>query len=156
MNKAARMPRFMSTLWDKLSADQQRFVRFGIVGASGVIVNFAFMALGLVMFAGLETSVRDLLASALGTVVSVVTNFFLNDAWTWGDRKKGVGRRDAAMRFGAFAVGQGIGVALQIGIAAFFRSTLEWNAFLAQAIGIGVGTIVNYIINNRLVFKDRQ
>ncbi|MCC6621880.1 MAG: GtrA family protein [Deltaproteobacteria bacterium] len=156
MNKVARLPRFITSVWERLSADQQRFVRFGVVGASGVVVNFAFMALGLLIFGGLEPGVRDLCASALGTVVSVGTNFILNDAWTWGDRKKGVGRRDTAMRFGAFAVGQGMGVALQIGIAAFFRSTLEWNAFLAQAIGIGVGTIVNYIINNRLVFKDKQ
>jgi len=118
-------------------------------------VNFAFMALGLWMFGGLEESVRELCASALGTIVSVGTNFLLNDAWTWGDRKKGVGRKDTALRFGAFAVGQGIGVALQIGIAAFFRVSLDWNAYLAQAIGIGVGTIVNYFINNRLVFKDK-
>jgi len=156
VNKAARLPRFISSVWERLSSDQQRFVRFGVVGASGVAVNFAFMALGLVLFGGLEANVRDFAASALGTVVSVLTNFVLNDAWTWGDRKKGVGRRDTALRFGAFAVGQGLGVALQIGVATLFRSSLDWNAFLAQAIGIGVGTIVNYIINNRLVFKDKQ
>lgn len=147
--------RLVTTLWDKLSPERQRFVRFGVVGASGVLVNFAFMALGMVIFASLEDSLRAFLAAALGTVVSVVTNFFLNDMWTWGDRQKGQGKRQAALRFSAYAVGAGIGIALQIGIATLFRHTLGWNAYLAQAIGIGVGMVVNYVINNRLVFKDK-
>ncbi|MFO0746337.1 MAG: GtrA family protein [Myxococcota bacterium] len=147
--------RLVSSLWDKLSPERQRFVRFAVVGASGVLVNFAFMALGMAIFSALDDHLRNFVAAALGTVVSVVTNFFLNDAWTWGDRQKGVGKRQAAIRFSAYAVGAGIGIALQIGIATIFRQTLGWNAYLAQAIGIGVGMVVNYIINNRLVFKDK-
>jgi putative flippase GtrA len=147
----------VASLWDKLSPERQRFVRFAVVGVSGVFVNFAFMALGMALFGamGLEESLRKFLASALGTVVSVATNFVLNDLWTWGDRQKGSGRKETAMRFGAYAVGAGIGIALQIGIATLFRQSFGWNAYLAQAIGIGAGMAVNYVINNRLVFKDK-
>jgi len=146
----------MQAVWEKLSPGQQRFVRFGFVGASGAMVNFAFMALGLWLFSGLGEHPRELAASALGTTISVVTNFFLNDIWTWGDRPKDAGRRATAKRFSAYAVGAALGLGLQIGIAAAIRLGLDWNAYLAQAIGIGFGTIVNYVINNRVVFKDKH
>jgi dolichol-phosphate mannosyltransferase len=151
-----RLPRIVQSVWDKLSPGQQRFVRFGFVGATGAIVNFAFMALGMWLFSGFTEEPRELAASILGVAVSVVTNFILNDAGTWGDRAKDAGRRATAKRFSAYAVGAALGLGLQVGIAATIRLTLDWNPYIAQAIGIGFGTIVNYVINNRVVFKDKH
>jgi dolichol-phosphate mannosyltransferase len=145
----------ISTLWSKLSPDKQRFLRFGVVGASGVVVNFAFLTLGLWLFSGLDGGAREAVASALGIAVSIVSNFLLNDVWTWGDRKKGARKRDYAFRFSSYAIGAGIAAAIQFGVAAFFRSVFGAHVYLAQAAGIAVGTFVNYVINNRVVFKDK-
>ncbi|HRE90248.1 MAG TPA: GtrA family protein [Myxococcota bacterium] len=145
----------LAALWDRLPPERQRFLRFALVGASGVLVNFAFLTLGLWLFAALEPSGRDAAASALGIAVSILTNFLLNDVWTWGDRKKGPRKRDYAWRFSTYAIGAGIAAAIQFGVAALFRSAFGAHVYLAQAAGIAVGTIVNYVISNRVVFKDK-
>ena len=145
----------LGLLWERQPEGRQRFLRFAVVGASGVLVNFAFLSIGLWLFSGWSDSARDAAASALGIAVSIFTNFLLNDVWTWGDRKKGTRKRDVAWRFSTYAVGAGIAAALQFGIAALFRSAFGAHVYLAQAAGIAVGTVVNYIISNKLVFKDK-
>lgn len=145
----------LRTIRDRLSPNQQRFVRFGIVGATGVAVNLAFMALGLYLFSALEPSLREGLASALGIAVSVLSNFLLNDAWTWGDRDKGVRKRDWVFRFSAYCVGAGIGAGIQFGTFLLLRNGLDLHVYLSQGIGILLGTASNFIINNRVVFKDK-
>ncbi len=142
-------------LWERQPPERQRFLRFAVVGASGVLVNFAFVALGMWVFADLGQTAREAVASGLGIGMSIITNFLLNDVWTWGDRKKGTRKRDAAVRFSTYAVGAGIAAALQFGIAALFRSAFGAHVFLAQAAGIAVGTVVNYFISNHVVFKDK-
>jgi putative flippase GtrA len=51
------------------------------VGLSGVLVNLVFLAL----FADL-LRIQTNLASALAIEISIVTNFFLNELWTFRDR----------------------------------------------------------------------
>ena len=68
-----------------------RLFRFGVVGFSGVFVNLA-VSEALFRWALLELQPetwRLAVANALGVVVSIFTNFILNDRWTWGDRSKG-------------------------------------------------------------------
>jgi len=146
----------LALLWERQPAERQRFLRFAVVGASGVLINFAFLTLGLWAFASLGPASCEAAASALGILVSIFTNFLLNDVWTWGDRKKGTRKRDVAWRFSTYAVGAGIAAALQFGIAALFRSALGAHVYLAQAAGIAVGTVVNYLISNLVVFKDKS
>ncbi len=131
-------------------------MRFALVGASGVFVNFAFLTLGLAIFSMLGPSEKEAAASALGIGASILSNFFLNDIWTWGDRKKGLRKRDVALRLSTYALGAGIAAALQFGIAALCRASFGAHVYLAQAAGIAVGTLVNYVINNRVVFKDKS
>lgn len=139
----------------QLTPERRRFLRFAIVGASGVVVNLAFVALGLWLFAGVAEETRDHLASALGIAVSVLTNFALNDAWTWGDRKKGKRRRDFAARMGAYYLAAGVAAGLQYGVAALLRAGLDANIYLAQLAGIALATAVQYFFNNVFVFRDQ-
>lgn len=57
------------------------FLKFAIVGASGVVVNLAALAL----FSAL--GMRSSFASALAIQVSILTNFVINDRWTFADRR---------------------------------------------------------------------
>jgi dolichol-phosphate mannosyltransferase len=148
----ARMTLFL----ERLGQERQRFLRFAVVGASGVLVNFAFLALGLWFFSGLAGGPRETIASALGIVMSVLSNFLLNDAWTWGDRKKGTRKRDVAYRLSTYVIGAAIAAGLQFGIAALLRASFDAHVYLAQAAGIAVGTVVNYLISNHVVFKDKK
>lgn len=64
-----------------------RFVRFGLVGGSGVVVNLGLYAvLTRVMGLGDELPGRYL-AYAFSVELSILTNFVLNDVWTFADRR---------------------------------------------------------------------
>ena len=147
---------WIRTLWDRVPPDRQRFLRFAVVGVSGIAVNLGFMALGRVIFSGLGAAPSEFAASGLGIVVSIFTNFILNDLWTWGDREKGTRRRDIAARLLAYYVGAGIAAGLQFGTFGVLYGALGVNPYAAQLAGIALGMIVNYVINNRVVFRDKK
>lgn len=69
------------------------FLKFAIVGASGVVVNLA--ALALFSALGMRSSV----ASALAIQVSIGTNFVINDRWTFADRRAEHRWYNRALRF---------------------------------------------------------
>jgi len=62
----------------------RRFIQFGLVGLSGVGVNFGTFWL-LTRVAGLG----DLVAVILGWATATLSNFILNDIWTFRDRRAG-------------------------------------------------------------------
>lgn len=150
------MTRLRALLRRHLDPEQRRFVKFCLVGASGVVVNMAFLALGLALFAGLEKVPREALASALGIVVSVFGNFLLNDLWTWGDREKGTRRRDRLSRVGLYYVASAAAIAIQFGVAQALALAFGVVIYVAQAAGILLGTAVNFLLNNRITFRDRS
>lgn len=73
----------------------REFVKFGLVGASGVLVNLAVFNLTLVGWEAVHGHSRleaKYLANALGFLVSVLTNYALNRRWTF--RSSGAVRRE--------------------------------------------------------------
>ncbi len=59
-----------------------RLIKFSVVGASGVAVNMGLLY-ALTRFMG----IHYILSSILAIEVSILTNFILNDIWTWRDRR---------------------------------------------------------------------
>lgn len=139
-----------------LTPERKRFVKFGIVGVGGVAVNLLFVWIGEQIFAGLDKSATNAAASALGIVVSIFTNFLLNDAWTWGDRPKGGRKRDFLGRMAAYFAASAIAAGLQYGCAMALNQGLAWNLYLAQLIGIAIGMVINFVLNNVYTFRDRS
>ena len=145
----------MDWLRQRLTPEQRRFVKFCVVGASGVIVNLLFLELALYLLPqGMELNLRNGVASAVGILISVFTNFLINDIWTWGDRDKGTRKRDFVGRVAMYYVASAAAVALQWGVAMATSAWLDWDIRLGQLAGIALGTIVNYVINNVWTFKD--
>lgn len=148
-----------------LTKEQRRFVKFALVGGSGVLVN-----LGVVWLVGLlvvaEGPRIDRIAILSGILVSIFTNFLINDAWTWGDRQKN-GVAHWFQRCAFFYVTNGLAAGLQFAVSI---SVLPWLAFdvaplgidpaairapLASLIGIAIATPLNYMVNNLLTFRER-
>lgn len=80
-----------------------RFLKFCTVGASGVLVNLGFFYL----FADvLRLYVH--LASACAIEISILSNFAVNEMWTFRDRRKSSGARlPRALRFHAVSLAGG-------------------------------------------------
>jgi dolichol-phosphate mannosyltransferase len=123
-----------------------RFVKFGIVGASGVVVNMG----GLYVFkefAGIPYFIASLIAIEL----SIVSNFTVNLLWTWRDRS---GQGSVWTKLFRYHVGAGATAFLGnylilIGLTELFGM----HYMISNLIGIAVGTLANYIINDLWTFR---
>lgn len=126
-----------------------RVLKFGVVGLSGIVVNMGGLYL-LTDFAGIPYFVASLIAIEL----SIVSNFWLNHLWTWKDRSDG-GRIWAKVV--RYHVGAGLTAILGnylilIGLTEFFHI----NYLISNLVGIGVGTVSNFIVNDLWTFKTRS
>ena len=136
--------------------ERVRFIRFCVVGGSGVVVNLIIFSLSMKWLLSNLVDTEDtrfLISNATGFVSSVCTNFLLNDFWTWGDREKR-GHRHFMARLSKFYLVSSIAGVVQIGVAFYVKSHLNIFDHGAVIIGIGVATVINYIANNLWTFKE--
>ncbi|MCP5372683.1 MAG: glycosyltransferase family 2 protein [Hyphomicrobiales bacterium] len=113
-----------------------RFLMFGLVGGSGVVVHFLVLWLAH-RVAGLDFA----LSQTLATFVAMTSNFFLNNTLTYRDRRlKGWAQVRGLVTFYFVC---GLGVVANVGVANFVfeRDYLWWVAGGAGAI---VGAVWNY------------
>lgn len=160
----------LSFLRSHMTKDQRRFVKFVVVGASGVPVNLGTVAVATHALAGtLEPGHRDTVAYLAGIVVSIFTNFLLNNAWTWGDRTA----RDPGgflRRLVQFYVVSSVAAAVQfltaVGLSALMRGTDTFTVALhgefrlyhalAPLAGILLGLGINFAANHLWTFRRRR
>ncbi len=156
----------LSTTGNWLRANRGRLLKFASVGLSGVVVNLAIFLLAFhVVFAPLLSGdLQFIVANGTGFVVSVFTNFLLNDWWTWGDRKKGGIRQWFHRIIKYYITASGAG-AVQI-LTAWISLTVLWAplqfaAFgfelapsLGVLTGIGCGMAINFTVSHLWAFRD--
>lgn len=121
-----------------------RFLRFALVGASGVLVN------AILLFALVERAAWPvLLASLFSIEVSTISNWSLNRTWTWRDRREPGGLLASLGRYHAVAVG---GMVLQWSVLGLLVHFTGVHYLLASLAGVAVGTMWNFLGNDRLAF----
>jgi putative flippase GtrA len=125
-----------------------RLARFTLVGLSGVIVNLAALDL---LAGGL--GIPEVVASAMAIETSIVTNFLLNDAFTFRDRRA-LGAEPLLRRLWRYHAVSLAGGVVQLGTFALVAVALERTLgrdelgplrTVAQGAGIGVAFAVNYL-----------
>ena len=132
-----------------------KFMRFGVVGASGVLVNLSVFS-AVRALTKLSDSMQGILgftiAEVAGIAVSVATNFILNDRWTWA-RERSAMKVNTWRRFGRFCTVAAIAGGVNLACAITVRSN-EWGAeIVAVLAGIAAATAVNFILNDRWTFE---
>jgi dolichol-phosphate mannosyltransferase len=120
-----------------------QLLQFGLVGASGYLINIGAFAL-LVKGAG----IHHILAAVLSFCLAVTNNFLLNRTWTFRDARGGHAGFQAA-RFLAVSVG-GLGVNLLVlyGLADVANAPVV----ASQAIAVAVAMPFNFIGNKLWTF----
>lgn len=154
---------YLGQLWNLSSVSRYmsvRFIKFALVGTTGTIVNLcAFLSFSLML------GLRDWRISGLASLFANLTNYILNNAWTFGDRgHRGwfllrgyaaylgfslIGMSASTLTFGAFG----------FGYHAYLHTAprTEESYILAlgfQLIAILVGTVFNYELNKRFTWRD--
>jgi dolichol-phosphate mannosyltransferase len=123
----------------------RRFARFGVVGISGVLVNTAVLWF-LVSLLGMH----HLLAAAISSEVSILTNFVLNDHWTFGDHTAEISYLRRGAHYNAVAL---CGMVLSLGVLAVLVDVFGLYYLLANLIAIGASTVSNYLLNARFTWS---
>lgn len=127
-----------------------RFLKFGVVGASGVIVNY-----GVYVPATRWFGVRNGPAYAAALLVSIFTNFLLNELWTFHDRRSG-GRIEMARRMGQFYVVSLAGAVINWGVFWVCFRLLGVPDLLAILVGIALATGWNFGLNLVWTWRRRD
>jgi dolichol-phosphate mannosyltransferase len=129
------------------AAHGRRLVLFGAVGMSGVAVNTAALW-AMVSFLGMH----HLLAALISSEISILTNFALNDRFTFKDRGAGISYRRRAAHYNAVALS---GMVLSLSVLAALTLGCGMYYLAANLLAMGVSTVSNYALNMRFTWALR-
>jgi dolichol-phosphate mannosyltransferase len=124
----------------------EEFIKFAIVGGSGVLVN-----MGLFFILTRWIHIRIEWASPVAIEISILSNFLLNNIWTFR-------KRDTEIRFMyrmiRYHLVTGLaGLVNYLTLLALVRLA-GLHDMLANLIGIVIGMFINYFLNSRWTWKE--
>ena len=139
---------FFYNVWWLRLATHRTFIKFAATGLVGVIINLgSFQIL-------LDFGVHKLLASPLAIELSIISNFLLNNYWTFAERALVGRKRIRGLKFNLVSL-----LALGLSYGTFIvLSTLlpEARPVLLQGCGILPAAFLNYFLNSYWTFREAQ
>jgi dolichol-phosphate mannosyltransferase len=122
-----------------------RFVLFGLIGGIGLVVHLAVLGYCFKV-AGISFD----LSQTVAVIVAMTSNFFMNNLFTYRDRRLR-GWRLARGLFSFYGI-CAVGAVANVGIASYlFNADQKW--WLAGIIGVVVGAVWNYAVSSVLTWK---
>jgi putative flippase GtrA len=138
-----------------LAEHGRQFVKFALVGGSGVIVNLAVFNATLIawhLVTGRPLSdlglTADYVANGLGFVVSVVTNYYLNRHWTFRSTSR------VTTEFPKFLTVSIVAYVVNLGIFTIAHTAFDLRGNVSQLIAIACVMPVNYLANKLWSFRE--
>ncbi|MGC2166989.1 MAG: GtrA family protein [Gallionella sp.] len=134
---------------------KKRFIKFGTVGASGVLVNLGVLYVCQEFFfksiASHDMRLNVSLAAAI--FFATLNNFYWNRAWTWSDRTRHPDRH-LLLHFGQYALAVWVGIAVQVVLTKLLVVYLHY--LLANALAIVIASVFNFLVNNFWTFRSHK
>ncbi|MEI6803744.1 MAG: GtrA family protein [Burkholderiales bacterium] len=162
---SAAHPVQRALLWALAWIERYRYLKFGIVGASGTVVNLVMLHIGHeYLFQSIEAAYKKPYASlALAITLATINNFTWNRLWTWSDRVKTmeegevsghVSLRLLGTEFGQYVTASGFGSAVQYFLTLLLSSYMDYR--IANVIAILSASVSNFLANDRWTFRRKQ
>jgi dolichol-phosphate mannosyltransferase len=129
------------------TGELEMFIKFIAVGLSGIVVNEGVYWL-LTRFGGLAA--YDYWAVVVGIEVSIITNFVLNDTFTFAKRRTGKPFLGRLLKFNLICL---VGAGIQWGLFMLFTRVFGVYDLLSNFIGIVVAFLWNYFVNRNWTWK---
>lgn len=152
-----------SVLWTLAVIDRYRFLKFGIVGASGTVVNLVVLHLGHeFVFNTLEAHYnKPYFSLVLAISLATLNNFTWNRLWTWADRVRTLEEDEVqpvslhmlGKELGQYTTASAFGMALQYLLTMLLSDHMDYR--FANVIAIAVVSVVNFLANDKWTFKRR-
>jgi len=119
-----------------------KFLKFGLVGASGLAVDF-----GLTFLFKEILKSNKYIANSVGFLSAASSNYAINRMWTFASADP-----DIANQYMKFIGVSLVGLVLSYTILKLIHEQLNWNFYLAKLIAIGLVMSWNFAINFAFTF----
>lgn len=124
----------------------RRWLKFNAVGAIGIVVQLAALAILKSLL-----HVEYLIATAIAVEIAVLHNFVWHERWTWSERGGTHGVFARLMRFnlsnGAVSIGANL-LFMRLLVGQFHVPYL-----IANGIAIAAASLANFLLADRFVFQ---
>jgi len=128
----------------------EKFLKFGTVGFSGVLVNMSILYI-LTDLLG----IYYMFSAAVAVESSIVSNFVLNELWTFVERGK-EGLRNIFQRFLKFNTVSFSGLAVNLSMLWILTEFAGIYYLLSNLFAIAVVFLWNYFLNVRWTWRENQ
>ena len=132
-----------------------RFIKFGTVGFSGMIVNLAVLYFSQEhIFHKIEpVGARLNFSLALAIFCATINNFIWNRIWTWGERKAMI-QKAFLLQLGQYFVACWFSILCQFIIT---RIMVQFTHYLvANSVAIILSAVINYFLNDIWTFGVKK
>lgn len=123
------------------------FVKFSLVGGSGVLINLLALKIGLDVFGLAESK-----AVISAILVAMVTNYFFNNAFTFRENQLS-GMRVIVGLF-KFAFVSSLGALINYSVTIFLNGETRIGIYASQLAGIAIATVWNYVLNAKYTWNE--
>lgn len=120
-----------------------KFVKFGIVGFSGLFVDF-----GITYFCKEKLKIEKFLSNSIGFCCAATSNYFLNRIWTFNSTNPQV-----MLEFGEFFLIALIGLGINLLILWILTTKYSKNFYLSKLFAVVVVTLWNFGANMMFTFN---
>lgn len=120
-----------------------KFLKFGLVGFSGVFVDF-----GITWFTKEKLHIQKYIANAIGFSSAASSNYFLNRVWTFESTNPRV-----MAEYTEFFVISLIGLGINTLVLWLLVSRFRINFYVAKIFAIAVVTVWNFLANALITFN---
>lgn len=124
----------------------RQFIKFGIVGASGTLVDWVFY-FALTRWGHLFY----LVAKTISFVVAAINNYIWNRVWTFKSTEKNITKQ-----FLKFFIVSAIGLGFNLLIMKFVVERLKWSDLIGLVLATAVVMIWNFLVNKFWTFRDED
>ncbi len=120
-----------------------KFIKFGIVGFSGVFIDF-----GITYICKEWLKIQKYVANSIGFIIAASSNYFFNRTWTFRSQNPEIARE-----YTEFFVISLVGLGLANLIVWLVHGKGKQNFYLSKLFAIGVVTLWNFFANYYITFS---
>ena len=131
-----------------------RFIKFGLVGASGTVINLAvlFAAQEYLFNTIADFDIRLNYSIALAITLATISNFYWNRRLTWRDRRAST-ETSALLLFFKYVAAAALSIAVQSLLTKWLAIHMHYMA--ANLIAIVLASVCNYLANDKMTFRRK-
>ena len=119
-----------------------KLLKFGIVGCSGMIIDF-----GITYLCKEILRINKFISNGIGFILAATSNYLLNRIWTFNSHTEEIG-----IQYMQFMIVSIVGLGINSLALYLLNERLKWNFYFSKLIAIGITTIWNFFGNLLFTF----